>query len=202
MSFPVCPEELQKGVLLEQLSDTQLVEYAQRGHHAAFGVLFQRHFSHVRSICRAVIKDGAIADDIAQEAFLRGFERIDCFDPHHRSVTFKGWIDTIAFRLAVNRSRRRSRETVMMNVATKTAISYSDELVTPMATAADAELRDALMEAIHELPEPMQGCVRAHYLLGLSYEDICVIYGLTKNQVTYMLCSARRTLSQRLKGHL
>src|SRR5471030_1727569 len=86
--------------------DLELVALAAAGGRAPFGELVRRHASAVRALLRRMGADPALADDLAQDAFLAAFEQISEF---RGEGTFQAWVKRIAARLYVRRWRRDKR---------------------------------------------------------------------------------------------
>jgi RNA polymerase sigma-70 factor (ECF subfamily) len=84
--------------------DIELAALAAAGGRAAFGELVRRHGLGVRALLRRMGADDALADDLAQDAFLAAYEHITEF---RGEGPFAGWIKRIAARLYVKRWRRR-----------------------------------------------------------------------------------------------
>ena len=61
---------------LTQKSDKELVAACQDGHKAAYEVLVERHYGRVFGLCLGLLSHGHAAEDVAQEAFLKGLEQI------------------------------------------------------------------------------------------------------------------------------
>src|SRR5437016_1805734 len=90
--------------------DLELVALAAAGGRGAFGELVRRHGSAVRALLRRMGADPALADDLAQDAFLAAFEQIAEF---RGEGTFQAWVKRIAARLYVKRWRRDARTDLM-----------------------------------------------------------------------------------------
>ena len=86
--------------------DIELAALAATGDRRAFGELVRRHGSAVRGLLRRLGSDPATADDIAQDAFLVGFEQIA---DYRGEGAFGGWIKKIAVRLYLRRVKRDAR---------------------------------------------------------------------------------------------
>ena len=69
--------------------DLELVALAATGGRAAFGELIRRHGSAVRGLLRRLGAAPALADDVAQDAFLAAFEQISDF---RGEGTFQAWV--------------------------------------------------------------------------------------------------------------
>ena len=94
--------------------DLELVALAAAGGRAAFGELVRRHGSAVRGLLRRMGADPALADDLAQDAFLAAFEQITDF---RGEGTFQAWVKRIAARLYVKRWRREARAELLAEAA-------------------------------------------------------------------------------------
>jgi RNA polymerase sigma-70 factor (ECF subfamily) len=90
--------------------DLELVALAVAGGRDAFGELVRRHGGAVRALLRRMGADGALADDLAQDAFLAAFEQIAEF---RGEGTFQAWVKRIAARLYVRRWRKDARLDLM-----------------------------------------------------------------------------------------
>lgn len=86
--------------------DVELAALAATGDRAAFGELVRRHGSAVRGLLRRLGADPATADDVAQDAFLVGFEQIA---EYRGEGAFAGWIKKTAARLYLRKIKRDSR---------------------------------------------------------------------------------------------
>ena len=90
---------------LASLHDVELARLSAGGDRRAFGELARRHGSAVRALLRRMGAEPALADDLAQDAFLAAFESIGEF---RGEGAFVGWVKKIAARLYLKRWRRRA----------------------------------------------------------------------------------------------
>ncbi|HVJ67987.1 MAG TPA: sigma-70 family RNA polymerase sigma factor [Caulifigura sp.] len=89
-----------------QASDARLVEEARRGLQSSFAKLVQRYERRLIRVIGRFIRDADQAEDLAQETFLRVYERLDQFDPSRR---FGPWLFRIGVNLCLDHHRRRKR---------------------------------------------------------------------------------------------
>ena len=87
------------------MTDEELVARAREGDTAAFGELVLRHQSAVYRAALAAA-GASDADDVAQEAFLLAFTRLQSF---RGAASFKTWLLTITWNQAINRRRANTR---------------------------------------------------------------------------------------------
>jgi len=140
--------------------DLELVALAAAGGRGAFGELVRRHGSAVRGLLRRMGAQAALADDLAQDAFLAAFEQIGEF---RGEGTFQAWVKRIAARLYVKRWRKEARTELMARPPEVEAGSSLGEGV-----AAD---RIDLDEALRALAPAERMCVTLCYGGGLSHAE-------------------------------
>jgi RNA polymerase sigma factor (sigma-70 family) len=140
--------------------DVELARRAALGERAAFGELVRRHSSAVRGLMRRLGADSALADDLAQDAFLTAFEQITEF---RGDGTFQAWVKRIAARLFVRRWRRDKRTDLVAETPDTPATDGSDQ--------ADAARRIDLDAALNTLTSAERLCVSLCYGGGLSHAE-------------------------------
>jgi RNA polymerase sigma factor (sigma-70 family) len=168
--------------------DLELSALAAGGDRAAFGELVRRHGSAVRALLRRMGADPALADDLAQDAFVAAFEQITDF---RGEGTFQGWVKRIAARLYVKRWRKNARTDVVE------APPEPEQAVG--LTQSGAADRIDLDEALRELPPVERVCVCLCYGGGLSHVEIAAALnaplGTVKSHVKRGLDRLRRILA-------
>ncbi|REJ91228.1 MAG: RNA polymerase sigma factor, partial [Planctomycetota bacterium] len=87
-------------------SDARLVEDARSGDQNAFGQLVQRYERRLLRVIQRFVRDLDLAEDLAQETFLRVYERLDQFDASRR---FGPWLFRIGVNATLDFLRRRKR---------------------------------------------------------------------------------------------
>src|SRR3954471_4931462 len=91
---------------LSQASDQELEALAARDDRSAFDTLVRRHSGVVRALLRRMGAQPALADDIAQDAFVAAFQSVGSY---RATGSFPAWIKQIAARLYVRRWRAEAR---------------------------------------------------------------------------------------------
>jgi RNA polymerase sigma factor (sigma-70 family) len=141
--------------------DAELVTRAASGDKAAFGELVRRHGAVVRALLRRMGADAALADDIAQDAFLTGFQKIGALQD---GAAFPGWIKQIAARLLIRRWRKDRRTDLMAETP------EPDSDLAP-STREPGALRLDLEAAMQALTEPQRLCVSLCYGADLTHAE-------------------------------
>jgi RNA polymerase sigma-70 factor (ECF subfamily) len=166
--------------------DLELVALAATGGRAAFGELVRRHGSAIRGLLRRMGADEALADDLAQDAFLAAFEQVGDF---RGEGTFQAWVKRIAARLYIRRWRRDSR----LDLTAEPAAEAGD------AGEGGAVDRIDLDEALKTLGPAERVCVSLCYGAGLSHAEAAAALnaplGTVKSHVKRGLDKLRARLS-------
>src|SRR5436309_3437440 len=88
-------------------SDQDVVDWAKRGHEAAFRELVRRYERPVFSLLYRMVRDRGLAEDLAQETFIKVLNGLGSYNPQFR---FSSWIFKIANNAAIDQLRKRSEE--------------------------------------------------------------------------------------------
>ena len=171
-------------------SDRALVLRVRGGDPEAFGELVQRYQILVYNVCYRLLSDTAAAEDQAQEAFIRAFQRLDQFDADR---PFGPWVRRVATNLCLNR----------LAGARAPSLSFDDErdaprLETapdPAATHEQTETAAALRAAIAALPPHYRAVIELRHFQELSYTEIAVELNLPVSDVKSHLFRARKLLA-------
>jgi len=147
--------------------DIELAAMAAVGDRQAFGELVRRHGAAVRGLLRRLGADPATADDIAQDAFLVGFEQIA---DYRGEGAFGGWIKKTAARLYLRKVKRESRF-----VLTETAEESGPIALDSPGAAAD---RMDLDEALKGLSKAERLCVSLCYGADWSHAEAAEVLNI------------------------
>lgn len=147
---------------LKDRHDVELAAQAAAGGRREFGELARRHGSAVRGLLRRMGADAALADDVAQDAFVVAFQR--CAE-YRGEGTFSGWVKRIAARLYLKRRARDARY-----VEQSSAEEAAPVVDTPGLMDLD--------EALKSLSEAERLCVSLCHGAGLSHPEIAAAMNL------------------------
>jgi RNA polymerase sigma factor (sigma-70 family) len=143
--------------------DLELVALSAAGSPAAFGELVRRHGAAVRGLLRRMGADGALADDLAQDAFLAAYEQIAEF---RGDGAFQAWVKRIAARLYVKRWRKDARTDLMAELPEPGPASDRN---------GGADGRIDLDQALRALSPAERMCVSLCYGAGLSHGEAALV---------------------------
>jgi RNA polymerase sigma-70 factor (ECF subfamily) len=94
---------------LDERNDNDLVLASCQGDRGAYAILVRRHYNQAFLVCLGVLGNVHDAEDAAQDAMIKGFERIRQL---RQGSQFSGWIAAIARNLSVNLLRKRKSASV------------------------------------------------------------------------------------------
>jgi RNA polymerase sigma factor (sigma-70 family) len=143
------------------------------------GRLFERHGRSVRQYLRALTGRTDLADDLAQDVFVRVVQSAGGYEPREQE---RAWLFRIARNAAIDYRRRTA-------VRPRAAGATREP-----ATAPVQALRSALAEALGRLPDTEREALLLAELGGLSYAEIALTLGLTPAAVRSTLYRARLSL--------
>lgn len=172
--------------------DFWLVRRARSGDPAAFGALYDRHAPRVYSLLRRLSGDAAASEDLTQETFLSAYQALSAW---RGAGAFSSWLCGIAVRHYRNANRRQIPEDELDEMAS--ADSGSD----PLARCTAQEAKNALEDAIRELPDSCREAFVLVYVEEFAYKEAARLLDVPVGTVQSRLQRAKRLLQVRL-AHL
>jgi RNA polymerase sigma-70 factor (ECF subfamily) len=166
-----------------ELADARLVQLAQAGNAEAFAELYRRHYPAVVATC--IRRRTADAEEVAQAAFLRAFERIDRCQGDAR---FGAWVQVIARHVSVDVARSRSRDLARPAVAVLPTASAD----WPEEHALRQERVETLRSVMGRLPRRQREVLYARDVEGRRPPEIAAAFGLSLGAVDSLLLRARK----------
>jgi RNA polymerase sigma-70 factor (ECF subfamily) len=178
---------------MAEIDEQALVERCRAGDEAAFAELVEAYKDLVYAIVRRMVADRGLAEDLAQEVFLKVHRGLPYFRGDARLST---WIYRIVANVCIEaRNRRRPDVSLDDDRDGRGAIDPGQR----DAAFADLELRDRLEKAIAQLPDNYRMLIAAHYLRGVQYEALAEALGLPLGTVKTHLHRAKRRLRELLQ---
>ena len=180
------------------VSDDRLVRDALAGQQDAYAGLVQRYERPVFSVIARLVQDPGVAEELAQETFLKAFRRLDTFD---RQRGFSAWLLRIAHNTAIDALRRRSPQTIPIDAGPGTVarVVASGDPGPHRQTAHRLLVRDLAAALVRLRPE--------HRLaLGLRFEEaqpykqIAYVMGVSEGTAKSYVHRARRRLADEMRS--
>ena len=131
------------------------------------------------------------AEDIVQEASLRGFKSYHKFD---EGTNFRAWMFTIVRNIFINEYRKKSREPVKVNYE-----EVEHFISLPELTGFEEELfSEALQQSLSQLPEELRATLILFYIEELSYREITKVMKCPIGTVMSRLFMARQCMKKKM----
>ena len=184
-------------------SDVQLMLEVKQGDEAAFELLLQRYRTPLCHFLSRMVRDPALAEDLAQEVFLRVYRARKDYQP---SAKFTTWLFRIATNLALNAIRdgrfHKSEDSLDERREGEDGESVAFEVPDGHASAEQHLIEEdrAIMirRAVLALPEKQRAAVLLHKFHEMEYEDIARILDCSLSALKSLLFRAYETLRVQL----
>ena len=161
--------------------------------HAAFSARVNENQRRVFQIAYGVLGNKADAEDVAQEAFLKAYEKSSSLREPEK---FRAWVNRIAFRLALNRQRglrrRLSRETAWQS-------NDAGNFLDPAQDAEQQVMAERLRSEVAALPEKLRTVLQLSIVEGMEPTDVGDVLGIPAGTVRSRLHAARKRLLEAMK---
>ena len=179
--------------------DTELMLRVKEGDDASFGVLLEKHRSSVVHFLYRMVQNQAVAEELAQEVFLRVYRSRSTYEP---TAKFTTWLFRIATHLALNALRdgknERSQERLDDDTGDMPARQVSDRRPTVEQSMVYQAGLDEIRRAIAALPEKQRAAVLMHKYEEIEYSQIAKVLSCSESAVKSLLFRAYETLRARL----
>ena len=181
-------------------SDPEVAQWAQHGHEPAFRELVRRYERPVFSLLYRMVRDRALAEDLAQETFIKVLNGIKSYNPQFK---FSSWIFKIANNAAIDHLRKRDLDTLSLDGSphattpeemSATALQLGDRGESPLQEVEARELGSAIERAIAKLRPEYRACILLRHVEGHSYEEIARILDLPLGTVKTYIHRGRNEL--------
>jgi len=182
-------------------TDETLVQRCLNGDTEAFDALVRRYQRPIYNLAYRLTSDPEEANDLAQEIFLRVYERLHTFQPE---AAFRPWLYRVATNWCLNALKRRRPPTVSLETGggiegEERPLELPDLVEDPARLAERRELQERVQQAILTLPPKYRIVMLLRYAQGLSYEEIATALEMPLGTVKIHLHRAKAHLKERLR---
>ena len=182
-------------------ADLSLVRRVKKGDYRSFDLLVLKYQSRVIALSNKYVHDHHLAEDIAQEAFIKAFKSIHSF---REESAFYTWLYRIAANTSKNylTSKRRKKEYSESEV-----FSSEDANVdifdipggdSPEEILAANNLREVIFESLSNLPEDIRTAISLREFEGLSYEEISEVLDCPIGTVRSRIFRGREIIQEKI----
>jgi RNA polymerase sigma-70 factor, ECF subfamily len=182
--------------------DAELMLRVKEGDGASFGVLLEKHRSSVVHFLFRMVQNRAVAEELAQEVFLRVYRARGSYEP---TAKFTTWLFRIATHLALNSLRDGKHDRGQERLDYESGDTPSRQISDKRPTVEQSLVYEARLQevrgAIAMLPEKQRAAVLMHKYEEMEYSQIATVLGCSESAVKSLLFRAYETLRARL-GHM
>lgn len=179
---------------MDKNSDQIYIDKVLQGDTNAFAYLINKYKDMVYTIAIKIVKSHEDAEEVAQDSFLKAYEKLDSFKGNSK---FSTWLYTIVYRNAITKIRKKKVAT--SDIDEYVMDNYSEGHEFPQLEAIkNGEQQKYVREAIDRLPEKDALLITLFYMNESSVEEIEQITNLTQSNIKVKLFRARKKLNTEL----
>lgn len=177
------------------MEDDALVRQVLAGHTDAYTALVQRWAGRVVALCHARVGRPDLAEELAQETLVRGFEELPSLADPSR---FGPWLAGIAANTCRDWLKSRQNSQVPFSAA---PIPEPMVDASPSGPLEQQDEFEALMREVHALPEEYRTVLLLYYYQKSTYKELARILDVSPATVNARLTRARTILRDRMLNH-
>jgi RNA polymerase sigma-70 factor, ECF subfamily len=185
------------------LDDAEIMLRVKAGDDGAFDFLVEKYRRAMVGFMYRMSHNSAIAEELAQEVFLRVYRSRQNYSPDAKFTT---WLYRIATNLAVNHARDTKHERPEVQVSldepdddTGLKIDVADGSINAEQAIMRRERLQAIRNHVQALPERQRTAVLMHKFQGMDYRQIAEVLKLSESATKSLLFRAYETLREKLK---
>ena len=179
------------------MTDAELVRQARDGQPAAYEQLVRRWSARVLAVCHARVARRDVAEELAQESLLRGFESLRTLEAPEK---FGAWLRGIAARVCLD--WLKARQSSQVPFSTLAEGRFEQMIAGDPDGRIEQMERDEhtarLLAELGGLPEELREVILLYYYEERTYDDLASLLGVSKATVNARLAKARDLLRRRL----
>jgi RNA polymerase sigma factor (sigma-70 family) len=185
-------------------AESALARRAAAGDEAAFEDLVAKYSRPILDYCRRLVGNVTVAEDLAQETFVKFYLGLPTFDP---SKAVSPFLYRIAHNHCLDWLRKRKVPTVPLVWPDEDGAGFReadapDQTLAPDELVERAEVREAVDEALASLPPTYRGALIMRHREGMSYEEIAEVLELPLGTVKARIHRGREKLQQKLAKYV
>ena len=172
-------------------NEARLVDEARHGSKQAFGELVVRYERRLIRVILQFVKSVEQAEDLAQETFLKAYERLEQFDPARR---FGPWLFRIGVNQTLDHLRRRKRRGWWLLFTDHRTERQPDPATADPRQALD--LQQEVEKVLDQIPENYRIVLMLRDLQNFSTSEIASMLGRKEATIRWRLAEARRMFEE------
>ena len=171
--------------------DLAAIAEVQEGNHNAYEIIVEKYYRGLVQHIFNYVNDGPTAEDIAQDAFIQAFYKLNQYKPEY---AFSTWLYKIADNLAYKYFKKLKNTTDIDEIAHK----LEDDRPLPPDLLEKKLSNEKVKKAVDILPHNYKRVILLYYWQNLSYEEIAIITNKPIGTIRTWLSRAKLMLSKEL----
>jgi RNA polymerase sigma-70 factor, ECF subfamily len=188
-------------MIIEQLTDEQLVGKIRAGDRDAFAMLVERYKRGIANFIGAGVRSPSDVADLTQETFLRAFAHLGTFNPE--LGRFSTWLFHIARNVVRTFLARTQRRPVAADLGEDRTLENTlpdrSEDADPMGGVLRSEAEAEVRAALADLPERTRTVLALRYYDNMDYQTIATTMGLSLGNVKTLIHRGKLALAQKFR---
>ncbi len=182
----------------EQINDDELVSQILSGDQDAYAEILRHHHAWVIGLCRSTLGDETLAEDAAQEIFLKAYRSLARFK---KNSSFSTWLYRIASNHCLDLLRRRTRQKTQSldELMEREEDSFHRLLTSPPDQARSEEAADLVRKTLDCLSPDYRLILTLRETQGLSYQELTETLNCSLDAVKARLQRARADFKETLR---
>jgi RNA polymerase sigma-70 factor, ECF subfamily len=173
-----------RPVCMKEVDDNQIVRQCLGGDKEAFSRLVEKYQGIVYNVALRMVKDAGDAEDIAQAALVKAYEKLRSYNERYR---FYSWLYRITINEALNHLDRQRRFSALDD-------GTEDPQQNPELASEARDRSERIQEALMELNVDQRAVLVLRHFEERSYEEIGFILEIPVKRVKSRLFDARQIL--------
>lgn len=179
---------------MDRQKETQIIASVLSGNTDEYRYLVERYHQGLRYYLQGMLGDAEVADDIAQETFIRAYEKLSQYKPQ---FAFSTWLYRIGSNMALQYMKKKK----------PTSIEDFVEVIPDDKPSAGEEFdktseRKRVRQAVMNLSDDYRQVVTLYYWQGMSYEQIADVLERPIGTIRTWLHRAKEDLREELYGQV
>ncbi len=179
--------------------DTQLMLSAKQNDDHSFGLLVERHRTSLVHYLIRLVRNPAVAEELAQDVFLRVHRSRESWEP---SAKFTTWLFRISTNVAYNYFRDQRYHNRNLSLEGDVSVTFQHQIPDGTDSTEAALVRNVryqqVQEAIARLPWKQRSAVVMHKYEEMDYAAIAQVFGCTPSAVKALMFRAYENLRSQL----
>ena len=184
-------------VTMKQETEADIIYRCRSGDRAAFNQIVRDNQERVYWVIRRMVRDHDEALDIAQDVFIKAYQKLDSFRGDAKIFT---WLYRIAVNLSLNHVRKSRRRSFFSLSDADSDLVRDDS--DPGQQVENSEMRGLIDRAIETLPEKQRAVFVLRYFEELPYEEISTILKTSTGGLKANYHHAVRKIERYVKEHM